>query len=304
MLKTIVEKWSAKFLENKFPLSFYYACIDRLRDAQEPEIVRVNISYLLHWKDGKVRKNPHGEVKIDGVNYVLSNPKPNTYSDAKHAPILASQEFFQWIKIIREATNFCPSYVDEIFSKFSLWSTSSIVIRTYLLHILNPRVFPIFDQHVNRARKFLMGDYYDLPRNVKDLNEYIYYQSFWKDFAESLSINLERAELSEIKQVDNALWSLGKFISDHLNGKTPPLQPVPHTTTPSQKTAHHPHTGKKNDDTSSPKFKNLVLRYCQGMKQVEAMQLAANELSINLPPSYLQHPGSHIYRWRKQGYPK
>jgi len=33
------------------------------------------------------------------------------------------------------------------------------------------------------------------------------------------------------------------------------------------------------------------------------MDRAAQEMGVGLPRSYLQYPGSHIDRWRKQGYP-
>ena len=56
--------------------------------------------------------------------------------------------------------------------------------------------------------------------------------------------------------------------------------------------------------TSSSEFKNAVLKYASSLRQSEAMEKAAREFGIHLPRSYLLYPGSHINRWRGQGFPK
>ena len=93
------------------------------------------------------------------------------------------------------------------------------------------------------------------------------------DFAESLNIDLGRTELPDKISTTSSFKEAATL---HLE--------------------HH--------DTNSPEFKNRALGYCQSMKQAEAIQRAATDLNINLKPSYLQYPGSHIDRWRKQGFPK
>lgn len=56
--------------------------------------------------------------------------------------------------------------------------------------------------------------------------------------------------------------------------------------------------------TSSSEFKNAVLKYADSLRQSEAMEKAAEEFGIHLPRSYLRYPGSHINRWRSQGFPR
>jgi hypothetical protein len=256
--------------------------MDRLNTAQEPETLKTNISYLLHWKDGKVRQDPNGEVMIDDFHYTLSPPKPNIYSETKHASTLASQEFFQWAKLVRNLAVFSPAYVLEICNKFDLWSINVIVLPTYLLHILNPRVFPIFDQHVNRARKFLMSQDFDIYRRTTDIDDYRKYVAFWKELTESLNINLMQVDRAEIKKVDNALWAMGKFISRHIIlGK--PYKVKKQVAKPRKEAGIGDLADILiNHTTNSPEFKNRVLGYCQNMHQVDAIKRAATELSIPL----------------------
>ncbi len=56
--------------------------------------------------------------------------------------------------------------------------------------------------------------------------------------------------------------------------------------------------------TGSKEFKSLAVEYKnkKGLTQGKAIKKAAEDLGINLKPSYLQYPGSHFERWRKQGF--
>lgn len=54
--------------------------------------------------------------------------------------------------------------------------------------------------------------------------------------------------------------------------------------------------------TGSDAFKRRAVElHRSGKTQSEAIIEAATELDINPPASYIDHPGSHFGRWRKQG---
>jgi hypothetical protein len=202
---------------------------------------------------------------------------------------------------------FSEEHLETIKGRFELWSkATSLVIPAFLLHILNPRVFPIFDQHVERARRFFTGLTPNSGSADITLDDYVSYHEFWLEWLVDCGIDPFCAEHARIKQVDDALWSIGKCLSGRQNSRTKRAQ------RPRTSSARGSSGGQYGDPsqadggihtTSSPKFINRVFSYLQSMTQSQAMDRAGQEIGVKLPTSYLRHPGSHIDRWRKQGYP-
>lgn len=54
--------------------------------------------------------------------------------------------------------------------------------------------------------------------------------------------------------------------------------------------------------TPDDQFKTRVMDLINEHTQQVAMQIAAQEREVELLPSYYDHPGSHINRWRQQGF--
>jgi hypothetical protein len=177
----------------------------------------------------------------------------------------------------------------------NLWPSTALVIPAFLLHILNPRVFPIFDQHVERARRLLTSRDLNLSSVDLRIHDYAEYSLFWVGLLSDLRINIETAEYGHVKRVDEALWAMGKHLKQIQKAKLPHSRGIKEILTAV-------HCGRFN--TSSPEFKNAVLQHAGNMRQSEAMKQAAKELGVHLPHSYLKYPGSHINRWRRQGFPK
>jgi len=60
---------------------------------------------------------------------------------------------------------------------------------------------------------------------------------------------------------------------------------------------------KQSSFTPDDQFKAEVMELIrQGAKQKEAMEKVATNREVKLADSYYKYPGSHIHRWRKQGY--
>lgn len=82
------------------------------------------------------------------------------------------------------------------------------VWKIFLLHIIRPDKFPIYDQHINRAYNYIHGlDYkmisaYSMTNKSK---EYFYFNSYL-DFVNSLG-NID------LKVLDEAFFSFGQFIN-------------------------------------------------------------------------------------------
>src|SRR5690606_31662413 len=111
--------------------------------------------------------------------------------------------FYQWAEEIRSLTEFDASKVLDLTKEFNLYGENSIVIPTFILHVLSPMIFPPYDQHVNRAKNVILSE---LPLNEKlDLNTYKEYQFYFQSIV--LEDFGDEPTLEQMKAVDNALWS-------------------------------------------------------------------------------------------------
>ena len=262
--------------------------------------------HLLQWKDGKIREDANGSLKVNGRFYSARQTKPNTYAPETHDRKLRNSNFYGWCKSIMAQQRFSLDHLTIMIDRFGLWSRQSLVIPAFLLHVLNPRVFPIFDQHVERARRF----FEDLPYNSGSTDissgNYAAYRDFWFELTNDLEIDLLHTEYIHIKRVDDALWSIGKHLKPHANSSKERADSSQDLGSEFERPRIEQLSseGRRAFDTSSPEFINRVFSYCQKLTQAESIKRAAEDLGVKLPGSYLKYPASHIDRWRKQGYPK
>jgi hypothetical protein len=265
---------------------------------------------MLAWKDGKVQLDPNGKIFLNGVCYSVGRSKPNTYDPKVHDSTLFSQDFFNWAQEVKRLHTFSSKLLSVVKQRFNLWSSTSLVMPAFLLHILNPRFFPIFDQHVERARRFLTGSILNASSVDIVIDNYTAYRSFWLELLSELNIDVAAVEYGQVKRIDDALWAMGKYLKQTKKTGARPVDEKSPTQNahlaPSRpaRTTETKNFTSRTHNTSSREFKNRVLQYAESMEQRKAMQLAAEELGVLLPPSYLKYPGSHVYRWRQQGFPK
>ena len=99
---------------------------------------------------------------------------------------------------------FDPTLFKDKFGKMG------VVWQIFLLHIINPGEYPIYDQHVYRAYHYLhFGVIEEIPATRKTSLEFYHekYRPFFKQF---------RPRYCRHRDVDLALWCFGKFlISDY-----------------------------------------------------------------------------------------
>jgi hypothetical protein len=82
----------------------------------------------------------------------------------------------------------------------------SAIWKIYLLHVIAPNAYPIFDQHVCRAFYFLTEHKLkEIPIKNSEKESFYFknYVGFFNDLANG---NIPR------KKIDEALWALGKFL--------------------------------------------------------------------------------------------
>lgn len=105
-------------------------------------------------------------------------------------------------KLKEEAIN-----LDEFQESFN---NLSAVWKIFLLHIIKPRKFPIYDQHIHRAYNYIHGlDYQNISADsITDKQKEEFYFNTYCKFIESLNdINL--------KELDEAFVSFGQFLKTY-----------------------------------------------------------------------------------------
>ena len=188
------------------------------------------------------------------------------------------------------------------FSRFADAINGSVVGASKLLHFICPKKHAIWDSRVYRYLHQEAPYQYRLEaanayRNYLAFLDVLVTDSRFKAF------KLKVVDAVGYPVTDKRACELLMFTKGRKSDSTKHMQPDARTSRRFYEalngTARH---GRFT--TSSPEFKNAVLKYAGSMRQSAAMEHAAKEFKIHLPPSYLLYPGSHIDRWRRQGFPK
>jgi hypothetical protein len=95
----------------------------------------------------------------------------------------------------------------ELFDqKFNI---RTAVWKIFLMHIIQPVKFPIFDMHVFRAYNYLMKLEGKELKQYTEPEKYTLYESKYLLFYNEIEKNTSHTA----KEIDKALWAFGKFIS-------------------------------------------------------------------------------------------
>lgn len=97
---------------------------------------------------------------------------------------------------------------DEVLFKQQFGKISA-VWQTFLMHIIQPNQFPIFDQHVYRAYTYLQTGKADelTSTNKQKLRHYEVYRSFFDAVRHESGCNP--------RHLDKAFWAFGKFLKQY-----------------------------------------------------------------------------------------
>ena len=87
----------------------------------------------------------------------------------------------------------------------------SAVWKIFLLHIIKPEIYPIYDQHINRAFNYIHElPYSEISANISNKNKELFYFNTYLEFVNKLKdVNL--------KKFDEAFFAFGKFINTNNN---------------------------------------------------------------------------------------
>lgn len=146
---------------------------DRINNTR---FTQSDIQALFEWKNGmKVNEHPTKQISIDKVK--------------------------SRIKVVnRLKTDFDLTLFENTFCDIgAIW-------QIFLLHVIQPTQFPIFDQHVYRAHIFLTQQKLEeISNNQKQKLEY--YHNSYIPYFDGIKTNI-----TDLRKIDAALWAFGKFL--------------------------------------------------------------------------------------------
>ena len=171
--KEFVDFWSAFY---SYALEEYYTPI-----IEKKRFSKDDLSRLFEWKNGgKLAKKKQKALdsiiaKIDRINVLK--------------------------------VNFC---FDTFLKEFSF--VKGIIWKMFLLHVIQPDSYPIFDQHVYRAYLFIAKNQRaEIPDNKRKQD--VYFKEYAPFFNELAGKGVSR------KKLDEALWAFGKFLKTPYGSK-------------------------------------------------------------------------------------
>lgn len=90
---------------------------------------------------------------------------------------------------------------------FKEFKTVSAVWKIFLLHIIKPKQFPIYDQHIHRAFLFIHGlDYSNISNNtITEKDKLVFYRDKYLPF-------IKKHNISNLKKQDEAFFAIGQFL--------------------------------------------------------------------------------------------
>ena len=102
---------------------------------------------------------------------------------------------------LRAASNFDLEYFLKEFKQVS------VVWKVFLLHILKPNRFPIYDQHVHRAYRFINNQSSNDIRT--SMNESVKLKFYFEEYYPFV----RQSKITDLKKMDEAFFAFGQFIN-------------------------------------------------------------------------------------------
>ncbi len=176
-VEEFVEHWRAYY---QYGDSERYSSNIRAR-----EFTPTNLRELYSWKNGMTLKGSGGKEKSLQNKITAKTRKINQFKLAKRVDLDAFNMEFANI---------------------------SAVWRIFLLHIIKPRVYPMYDQHVHRAYLFINDkDWSDIHNKISNEKKLQFYFEHYYPFIKQLNY-------SNLKALDEALFAFGQYLNIRRQG--------------------------------------------------------------------------------------
>ena len=105
------------------------------------------------------------------------------------------------INSLRATTEFDLDYFLKEFKEVS------VVWKVFLLHIISPSMYPIYDQHIHRAYRFMNNEASD---GIKaSMNESVKLKFYFEEYYPFV----KESKIKDLKKMDEAFFAFGQFIN-------------------------------------------------------------------------------------------
>jgi len=170
----------AEFISHWKKLYSYFDDNRYRQNISNFEFSSLNLEELFHWKNGMTLKGSGGKEK--SLNDKILNR----------------------ITLINEYKRLKTLDLEKFNSDFS---NLSAVWRIFLLHILKPNQFPIYDQHIHRTYNFIHNlDWQSISNTISDKKKLDFYYSTYLPFVQTLGV-------VDLKEMDEAFFAFGQFLN-------------------------------------------------------------------------------------------
>ena len=150
------------------------------------EFTPTNLRELYRWKNGMTLEGSGAKEKSLQKKITSKTKKINQFKLAKRVDMDAFNKEFANI---------------------------SAVWRIFLLHIIKPRVYPMYDQHVHRAYLFIHGlDWSNIHNKISNEKKLQFYFDSYLPFIKQL-------RYSNLKGLDEALFAFGQYLNIRKQGR-------------------------------------------------------------------------------------
>ena len=83
----------------------------------------------------------------------------------------------------------------------------SVVWKVFLLHIISPTMYPIYDQHIHRAYRFMNNEASDgIKASMNEATKLKFYFEEYYPF-------VKQSKIKDLKKMDEAFFAFGQFIN-------------------------------------------------------------------------------------------
>ena len=83
----------------------------------------------------------------------------------------------------------------------------SVVWKVFLLHIISPTMYPIYDQHIHRAYRFMNNEASDgIKASMNEATKLKFYFEEYYPF-------VKQSKIDDLKKMDEAFFAFGQFIN-------------------------------------------------------------------------------------------
>lgn len=153
---------------------------------------------LEHLYNGNISKKT---FEVDDIQDLMKWKNGMNLSSQKQKSV--DEKIIPKIDIINDLKKSKDFKIEDVNKEFD---NLSFVWKIFILHIIKPKSYPIYDQHINRAYNFITGkEYRSISHSISDKKKEIFYFGEYLPFIKELNYK-------PLKKLDEAFFTFGKFI--------------------------------------------------------------------------------------------